>query len=197
LPQNNNCDLEWFKTSIKDINLTNKIKNIKIIISDVDGALTDGKIEYDAEGQVTKRFSTLDGFGMTQAMQAGLKIALVSGNDSPATLRRAKKLKIPESLCFIGVKEKTSSIKLIAEKLKINTSEVLVWGDDFLDLQIKMKYKEVFFVTPINSPFYIQKMSDLTIPKHGGNDSFRLLLDFILFIQKRHFIQNTIENLLI
>jgi len=180
-----NCDLVWFTETLKNKSLIEKIKKIKLIITDIDGCLTDSNVYGIRED---KGFSVQDGFATKQAQKQGVKIAFLTGKDSPHVKERAKILGIPDELVFIGVyKNKIEKVKQIQESLGIPKEETLYFGDDFLDYEAKDAVE--LFTCPLNTPFYIQKQADLIIPKNGGVNVFRLLLDLVLYVQNKHFAQ--------
>ena len=190
-----NTDLNWFKDCLKNKELVEKLKNIKIVITDVDGCLTDGQVYLHDNDERIKGFSTQDGFATSRALKSGLLISMLTGRKDKCVELRAKALGIPDDLFFEGFCDgKTEIVKKIQQNKIITKEQTLFFGDDFLDVECK---KEVgLFVSPQNSVFYVLNQADLIIPKNGGKHSFRLLLDLILFIQEKHFAQNLIKQAL-
>jgi 3-deoxy-D-manno-octulosonate 8-phosphate phosphatase (KDO 8-P phosphatase) len=193
----------WFKQCLHNKSLVKKLKNIRFIVLDIDGALTNGYVylseHFDGHHdslRKTKGFSTQDGFAINQTIKHNLlKFAFLSGRADETTKARAKQLEIPEELCFTGIDHnKPKKIQLMQKKLNITLEETLHFGDDFLDLEIKPHVS--IFACPQNAPFYIQHAAQLVVPKKGENNSFRLLLDLILYVQGIHFAQDFIENAL-
>lgn len=190
-------DIAWFKAELENKERVERLKQIKLLILDVDGTLTDGFIDYTEDKEFSRRFSIEDGYAMVLAQRAGLKLALISGKNHNSTQIRAEQLKI-SSDCVLGGKEnKSFYIKQIQEKYKISDSETAIFGDDSLDARVKQELPALFFVTPANAPFYYQAFADLVIPKTGGNHALRLLLDVMLFIQEKHFDQDLINAALL
>lgn len=187
----------WFKECLKNKKLIAKLKKIKLVISDVDGSLTDTKLLV-TEKEIGKSFSIQDGFATSKAIKTtDLLIAFLSGRDDKATCIRAKMLEIPEDLCFTGKDanvDKTIKIRLMQKNRKIKPEETLLFGDDFLDVDAKSAVGT--FVCPQNTPFYFQDLADAIVPLHGGDSAFRLLLDLILYVQKKHFAQKYIDTAL-
>ncbi|MFA5074671.1 MAG: hypothetical protein WC436_01055 [Candidatus Babeliales bacterium] len=185
----------WFKNCLENKNLISKIEKIKLIITDVDGALTDGYIYItpDRADTVSKKFSVQDGFAMSEALKNNLiRIAFLSGRNDVVTKIRAKMLGIPDDMCIIGSTNKPEKIKTLQKDYKISKEETLHFGDDFLDYQVKDVVS--IFACPDNTPFYIKHAADLLIPKKSNNNAFRLLLDLILYVQKKHFVQELITK---
>lgn len=107
---------------------------IKLLALDVDGILTDGGLYYTETGEVCKKFNVKDGKGIKLLMQSGIEVAIISANDSAATLYRAKKLEIVN--CFTGVEDKLIVLKSLCQKLEISLSQVAYMGDDLNDLPV-------------------------------------------------------------
>lgn len=107
---------------------------IKLLVLDVDGILTDGGLYYTEKGEVCKKFNVKDGKGIKLLMQSGIEVAIISANDSNATLHRAKKLDIAN--CFIGVEDKLTVLKNLCDRLNISLTETAYMGDDLNDLPI-------------------------------------------------------------
>lgn len=189
-------DIAWFKECLANTELIAALKNIKLIISDVDGTLTDAKIYIDTQGEGGRLFSVQDGFIIKPLQKAGLTIALMSGKDNFSTIQRARKLGIPEELCIVGVDTKPVAVKKLQEKLGLTAEQTLIIGDDFLDAEVKLHNVVKLYVCPSNTIFYLQHVADLVIPRHGGDHAFRLFMDLILYIHNKHFAQALIEKAL-
>ena len=187
--------LSWFKSCLDNKELVDKIKKIKLIITDIDGCLTDGQSFLFEDGNRSKGFSVQDGYATVQALKSGLLIAFLTGRKDNSAKQRAEKLGIPDDMYFEGFcngkKEKTIQIQ---ESKNINKQETLFFGDDFLDVQCVEQAG--LFVCPQNSLFYIAHQADLIIPQNGGFHAFRTLLDLMLYIQEKHFAQEMINQAL-
>lgn len=187
----------WFKNCLENKELIKKLKKIKLLITDVDGCLTNGNISMiNPTGEVAKSFSVIDGFAIDRIIKtSNLLIAFLSGRKDIVTKVRAQKVGIPDDMCFIGDDariDKKIKIKLIQEKRNILREETLLFGDDFLDIEAKST--AAIFACPKNTPFYFQEQADLIIPLKGGQHTFRLLLDLVLYVQNKHFAQKYIEE---
>ena len=184
----------WFKQNLANTELVEKLKKIELIISDIDGCLTDGKVYYSANEHIQKCFSIQDGFLMSKCNKENMPhIALISGRSDQAAARRAKILGIPDELYYQGVdKNKSYAVKEIQEKLSVTKEQTLFFGDDILDLETKPVIE--LLASPKNSYFYIHEHSDIVVPQVGGNGAFRMLLDLILYVQNRHIVQDFIEK---
>ena len=115
-------------------NLKSKLARVKLLALDVDGILTDGGLYYTESGEVCKKFNVKDGKGIKLLMQSGIEVAIISANDSAATMYRAKKLGITN--CFTGVEDKLTVLKSLCQKLNLSLDLVAYMGDDLNDLPV-------------------------------------------------------------
>jgi 3-deoxy-D-manno-octulosonate 8-phosphate phosphatase (KDO 8-P phosphatase) len=109
-------------------------RKVRLMIFDVDGVLTDGRIYYSDSGQELKAFSTLDGHGMRMLMSSGVQVAILTGRRSDVVSHRARNLGITHVLQ--GVEEKRSAFLALASSLGFETSECGYMGDDVVDLPV-------------------------------------------------------------
>ena len=188
-------DIAWFKQCLADQNLVAALKNIKLVISDVDGTLTDTTVYVDQAGEGGRTFSVQDGYIVKPAMLAGITITFMSGKDNFSTIQRARKLGIPEDLCIVGIDTKPMFVAKIQQKLNISIDQTLLIGDDFLDAEVKLQSATKLYACPENTPFYLQQLADIIVPRTGGDGAFRLLMDLVLYVQKKHFAQVLIEKM--
>jgi 3-deoxy-D-manno-octulosonate 8-phosphate phosphatase (KDO 8-P phosphatase) len=114
--------------------LLSLLSQIKLLVLDVDGVLTDGGLYYTESGEELKKFNVKDGQGIKLVMQAGIDVAIISTSTSGATLHRAKKLGIKHA--FIGIEDKLTVLKHLCEDLSLSLSQVAYVGDDIVDLPV-------------------------------------------------------------
>ena len=105
---------------------------IRLLILDVDGVLTDGRLYFDAKGETLKVFHVRDGHGIKMAQRAGIEVAFVSGRRSDAAYHRAKELGI--SRFHEGVRDKVAVMEEILAAMQIEAAQVAAVGDDLVDL---------------------------------------------------------------
>lgn len=187
-------DLAWFKKCCSNKQLVSKLKKIKLIICDVDGTLTDTTVYTSEAGEEGRNFSVQDGYITKPALASGLRIAFVSGKGNLTTKLRGKHLGIPEDLCICGALDKITIAKDLQKKFDLAVNQTMIFGDDMLDAMVKQHKAIGFYACPQNTPFYLQATADLIVPAPGGTRAFRLLLDLILFLNKKHFAQSLIEK---
>ena len=111
-----------------------RFARVKLLALDVDGVLTDGGLYYSNSGEELKKFNVKDGQGIKLVMQSGVEVAIVSANNSAATLHRAKKLEIERA--FIGIENKLATLEKICQELNLSLAQVAYVGDDLNDLPV-------------------------------------------------------------
>lgn len=155
------------------------LSDIELIITDVDGVLTDGGIYYDESGECIKRFHVRDGLGIKLLQQAGVKVAVLSGRDSKALRKRLADLGI--DIFNLGVKNKKVACKDIIKQVGTTKANTLYIGDDSIDLPAFISCG--LAVTVADAPEYIKSQCDLILDTQGGFGAFRELADKILMEQ--------------
>ena len=111
-----------------------RARRVRLMLFDVDGVLTDGRLWYGPSGEELKAFGTLDGHGIKVLMQSGVAVALLSGRTSPAVAVRATELGVPHVLQ--GVDDKLAAFEALCAKLGIPAGETGFMGDDLIDLPV-------------------------------------------------------------
>jgi 3-deoxy-D-manno-octulosonate 8-phosphate phosphatase (KDO 8-P phosphatase) len=149
---------------------------VKLLALDVDGILTDGGLYYTETGEVCKKFNVKDGKGIKLLIQSGIKVAIISANDSPATHHRAKKLGI--EYCFTGVEDKLTILKDLCQKLDLPLSQVAYMGDDLNDLPV---LKAVGFPLTVADAIYENRMNSIYVTRlSGGQGAVREICNLVL-----------------
>ena len=106
---------------------------IKMLVMDVDGTLTDGRIYIGSNGEIMKAFDVKDGYGIVQVREKGILPVIITGRESDIVKARANELKICE--LHQGVQDKLSKLKEVALKYDIKSEEIAYIGDDLNDLE--------------------------------------------------------------
>ena len=161
---------------------------IKLVITDVDGVLTDGGMYYDQTGNEWKKFNTSDSWGVAYCKKLNIKTAIITGEDTLIVKRRADKLKI--DFCFMGVKNKSEVAEELRLKLGLEWKQIAFIGDDINDI----KLLELVGVSgcPANAPEYIKhKVNHVTVKK-GGEGAFR---EFVENVLGRELLETVIQSL--
>ena len=151
-------------------------KNIKLLILDVDGVLTDGSIILDNKGNEYKSFHVRDGHGIKMLLRAGIKVAVLTGRESKVVERRAAELGITEvyQKCF----NKTAVYHTLIKKFSLLDREVAYVGDDVVDVPVMRKVGMP--VTVADAAGGMKKYSVFTTKNRGGRGAVREVTDLIL-----------------
>lgn len=156
--------------------LKTKLNKIKLLVMDVDGVLTDGKIVVDAQGKELKFFDVQDGFGLVLLRQAGIKTAILSARSSSAVTARAEDLKI-DKICQDAYPKTTAYERLIRE-LGCTHEQVCFMGDDLPDLPV---LKRVGFAVAVpNAMDEVKKVAHYITVQRGGSGAVREVAELIL-----------------
>jgi len=114
------------------MDLREKALKIKAIVLDIDGVLTNGLVGYSQNSDEIKFFDVKDGLAISLALQAGLKVGILSGRSSKANRTRAKELKL--SFFYEGEKDKGKGFDRIILEQNLNNEECMYVGDDIIDI---------------------------------------------------------------
>jgi len=157
-----------------------KAQQVRLMIFDVDGVLTDGGLYYGAEGEPIKRFNALDGHGIKMLQQfGGIATAIITARQSPIVLRRAGDLGIAH--VFQGVHDKRVAFAQLLEQTGIAAAACGYLGDDVIDLPVLTKVG--FTACVANGHHDVKQRVDYITEGFGGNGAAREICDFILTAQ--------------
>jgi len=159
--------------------LLEKVKKVKLLLLDVDGVLTDGKIVYDSRGHDMKFFDVHDGMGVYLLHKAGIKTILITAKGSAAIKPRAKDMRVDK--VFSDVWPKTAVLDKILKKYKLKTDELCFVGDDLVDLCL-MKRVGLPIAVFNACPEIKLKAAYITI-REGGRGAVREVSELILKAQ--------------
>ena len=157
------------------------MRRIRLLVLDVDGTLTDGKIYLDGSGGEFKRFDIHDGMGIAMLREGGVKTAFLSGRHSEATARRAEELGI--DLLFNGVGDKLPVLTALMDELCISSKEVAYMGDDVNDLEC-LRAAGLALV-PADGVEEARGAADRITPSRAGYGAVRDAAEFILAENRR------------
>ena len=156
--------------------MNNSIKNIKLLISDVDGVWTDGSFYKGSDGFEFKKFSVHDGVGVAMARAAELKVALISGRYSDATKFRAEELNIKD--VYNGGLNKITAYEELKKKYHLEDFEIAYVGDDLIDIPVMNIVG--FPIAVSNAIKEVKDISVYTTETCGGEGAFREAVDWII-----------------
>jgi len=156
--------------------ITDSAGDIGLLLLDVDGVMTDGRLHYGASGEELKVFNTLDGHGIKMLQRAGVEVGIISGRDSAPLDRRARDLGI--RMLYKGREDKLNVLQEIIGTGDLESSAIAFAGDDLPDLAV-MKLVGLAITVP-NAHQEIRSMADLETENTGGNGAVREICDFLL-----------------
>jgi 3-deoxy-D-manno-octulosonate 8-phosphate phosphatase (KDO 8-P phosphatase) len=154
---------------------------IKLLVLDVDGVLTDGRLRYGPEGEIEKVFHVRDGLGIRTLVAAGVAVAVISGRASQAVARRCAELGIQE--VQQGVDDKAAALAALLAKLKIGPRECACIGDDLPD--VPMMVQVGFAVAVADAHPGARRAAHRTTRLPGGAGCVREVCDLLLAARTR------------
>jgi 3-deoxy-D-manno-octulosonate 8-phosphate phosphatase (KDO 8-P phosphatase) len=160
---------------------------VKLVISDVDGVLTDGSV-YKAKDPATladiefKQFSIVDGAGIALARLLDLRVAIISGRPSSATDARVKELKIED--VYTGLLNKMIPYEDLKSKYSLNDEDIAFIGDDIIDLNLMENVGAPIAVA--NAYHLVKDIAIYTTRLPGGQGAFREAIDWLAMCQGRY-----------
>ena len=158
------------------MNFIEKLKNVQILVMDVDGVLTDGKLYYSDSGEEIKAFNVRDGQGLKVIKNYGIKLVVISGRTSEAVRRRAQELLVDE--IHLGVSDKLPVLQDIVRRYAISSDEALYIGDDLGDIDVLN-----FVGLPVavaDAHDTVKRRADYITGKIGGDGAVREVCDMII-----------------
>ncbi|NPA32320.1 MAG: HAD-IIIA family hydrolase [Aquificae bacterium] len=159
--------------------LRDRAKKLKLLISDVDGVLTDGTLYYTEGGETIKAFSVLDGVGIKILQRMGIRLAVISGRSSPALSVRLKELGIDE--VFLNTNDKLPVYLELLRKYSLKDEEVCFVGDDVVDIPL-MK-RAGFAVAVRNAVPDVKRLALYTTMSPGGRGAIRELAELLYLLR--------------
>jgi 3-deoxy-D-manno-octulosonate 8-phosphate phosphatase (KDO 8-P phosphatase) len=149
---------------------------VKLIAMDVDGVLTDGSFWWGPNGEEWKRFHFADIMGLSRARKAGLRLALISGEDSPLIDRLAAKMQITD--VYKNCKDKAGALRGLAELHGLSLAEVCFMGDDINDVPAL----EIvgLAAAPADAQPSVRAKCRFISTAGGGNGAVRELIEMVL-----------------
>lgn len=154
--------------------------NIKKIVLDVDGTLTDGKLHIGNHGEELKSFSVKDGLAIVGAIQNGIEVFIITGKESQIVSRRAAELGIKE--IHQGVSNKVKKLKEICQKYDVSPENIAYMGDDLNDYGA-MRFSG-FSGAPADACSDIIDIVDFVSERAGGDGAVREFIEIIMRKQK-------------
>jgi 3-deoxy-D-manno-octulosonate 8-phosphate phosphatase (KDO 8-P phosphatase) len=152
------------------------LRQINLLVLDVEGVLTDGGLWFNSDGELTKRFDVRDGLGIRLLQQAGLEVVFLSGGQGGATQVRADQLGIRH--CLVGIKDKPAALIALQKELETSQSETAFLGDDLNDLAVRPVVK--LLLAPNDACGPVRRGANAVLSRSGGHGAVRELAERIL-----------------
>jgi 3-deoxy-D-manno-octulosonate 8-phosphate phosphatase (KDO 8-P phosphatase) len=149
---------------------------IRLLVLDVDGVLTDGRLWYDADGRELKSFHVRDGYGIQQLQAAGILVAVISGRASRAAAARLAELRVPH--VFLGRNDKKAVLDNLLTELGISADLVACVGDDTTDLEIMQM--SALSITVADAHPEVLARAMWTTRQSGGRGAVREICELLL-----------------
>ena len=156
-----------------------RLRQIRLLVCDVDGVLTDGGLHYDEDGRVLKRFDVRDGLAVRMLQRAGISVALLSGGRSGATEQRARHLDIEH--CRVGVGDKQQGLVQLRADLGLDRDHTAFIGDDLNDLAVRPVVG--LLVAPADAARGLRRQADWVLRHRGGAGALRECAEALLASQ--------------
>ena len=156
--------------------MENQLARIKLLLLDVDGVLTDGRIIYDNHGNELKAFDVKDGHGLKMVQRAGIKVGIITGRRSAVVSRRAQELGI--EILYQGALRKLEPYLEILSAQNLNDKQVAYVGDDIVDLPIL--HRVGFSATVADAVPDLFPCVDYVTTRPGGGGAVREICDLLL-----------------
>lgn len=153
-----------------------KIINIKLLLLDVDGVMTDGGIVYDGNGLETKVFNVKDGHGIKMLQRHGIQVGVITGRTSAVVDIRARELGI--ELLYQGALKKLESYADVKRKTGLDDRQIAYMGDDVIDVPVMRRVG--FAVAPPDALPEVLAVADYVSSRSGGRGAVREVCDLIL-----------------
>lgn len=153
-----------------------KLKHIELLILDVDGVMTDGRIIWDTNGVETKFFNVKDGHGIKMVQRAGIQVGIITGRVSPVVDLRARELAI--EYVYQGALRKLESYEDMLRKTGFSDHQVAYMGDDVIDVPVMRRVG--FSAAPADAVPDVKAVVDFVTGCCGGMGAVRELCDLLL-----------------
>lgn len=158
-----------------------RAKKVKLLIVDVDGVLTDGRIIYNNFGNEIKNFDVQDGLGMALVRRAGMKCIILTAKGGGAVKKRAKVLKLDG--LYENFHYKIEALDKICSKYKVEHEEICFVGDDIIDAPLLKRVG--LSVCPPNASEDIKHLAHLVTDNRGGHGAVREVCELLLKAQDK------------
>ena len=152
---------------------------VRLVVFDVDGVLTDGRLYYSEQGETLKVFHVRDGVGLKLLNDMDTTVAVITAKDSPMVKKRMSQLGIQHY--FAGVKDKSLLLEKLTDQLHVGAENICYVGDDMVD--VNPMSKSGVSICPADAFGLVREMASIVLPVNGGQGVARMVCDLILHAQ--------------
>lgn len=156
--------------------MNDALKHIELLLLDVDGVMTDGRIIWDAHGTEIKFFNVKDGHGIKLVQRAGIQVGIITGRTSPVVDLRAKELGI--EILYQGALKKLDSYNDIKQRTGLADHQIAYMGDDVIDVPVMRRVG--FAAAPADALPEVRGVARFVSGCNGGMGAVRELCDLLL-----------------
>jgi 3-deoxy-D-manno-octulosonate 8-phosphate phosphatase (KDO 8-P phosphatase) len=153
-----------------------KAKNIKLVIFDIDGVMTDGSLFFDNNGDEYKAFNSLDGHGLRMLQECGVRVAVITGRKSELVKHRMNDLGV--TLLYQGYRDKIPAFESLLKEVDLKKDQITYVGDDVVDLPVMSQLE--FTIAVQNAHPFVKKHVQWITERSGGHGAVREVCEFIL-----------------
>jgi 3-deoxy-D-manno-octulosonate 8-phosphate phosphatase (KDO 8-P phosphatase) len=168
--------LSSYPALLNDKSLISKLQSLKLVVFDVDGVLTDGRLLYSEQGESIKCFNVKDGVAMKLLPKWGIQVAVITAKDSAPLRLRMKDLNVEHF--YPGCHNKAEAFDDLVSRLRIKPTEVSYVGDDVIDLQVMPKVGVA--LCPADAHILVQRHCPIVLNKSAGDGVAREVADMVL-----------------
>lgn len=170
-----------------------RARQIRLVIFDIDGVLTDGSLYFDNNGQEYKAFNSKDGHGIRMLLEGGIEIALITGRQSELVLHRADNLRIPRNRIWQGYRDKRPAFADLLEQTGLKPENIAYVGDDVVDLPVMAQVGLAVAVG--DAHYFVKQNAHWTTDAAGGRGAAREVCEMLLYAQ--HQLHTQLESYLV
>ena len=154
-------------------------RQIRLLILDIDGVMTDGGLQFDNRGEEYKTFNSLDGHGIRMLLDCGIEVAVITGRNSGIVSHRMNELGVRH--IYQGYRDKLQAYEKLLQDTGLESGQTAYVGDDLPDLPVMRRVGLAIAVQ--NAHVFVKQHCDWVTTARGGNGAVREVTDFILQAQ--------------
>ncbi len=163
------------------MSLRDRVSNLRLLLLDVDGVLTDGRLFYLEDGERVKVFNVHDGLGIKLLQSIKIDVGIISGRESEALKNRLLELGIDKEKIFMGRVRKREILENISREYKLEFSQIGFIGDDYVDIPVM---RLVGFPVAVSNAYEeVKKFASYITTVRGGEGAVREVAELILALR--------------